>query len=552
MPFAGNITLPAWPRTGLAQPWLLPGAVLLASLLLGGGTRAGFLADAALQALSIPVLLVAIHRWQHYRTGSREADSVNAALALAAGLVSIHLVQLVPLPHELWSWLPARQEVVWSLELIGADRPWLPISVAPDTTWLALLSLIPALAVFAATLQLDYASRRQLVTAVVAFAAVSAVLGLLQVVQGPGSRLRPFEITNVNEAVGFFANRNHFAALMYAGLAWLAAMMATGGSRDGASAAGVSKGFIVATTGCFVAALLIFAAILAARSRAGLALMFVAIAGGTAAALTMPTQVARPSRGIWSVLAAAILVVALSGPLVLSSMLDRLATDPTADARLPFGRNTIAAALDFMPFGSGAGSFVPVYATYEKVADATSAYANRAHNDFLEAWLETGAAGMVIVAGFLVWLGLRAHAVWRGALPGAGRSDVTMARAAAIVVAMLVLHSLVDYPLRTAALSSLLAFCCALLLPPPPALRQRARPTGIERRAAPAWVGQSGAAAAVAPRPFAPAVAIADRPLPPQDRGGDGGWPEEWRGGANATRASRGHPRDDRDGGGHR
>ena len=43
---------------------------------------------------------------------------------------------------------------------------------------------------------------------------IGAFLGILQVAQGPTSALRFYQFTNPNEAVGFFANRNHFAALV--------------------------------------------------------------------------------------------------------------------------------------------------------------------------------------------------------------------------------------------------------------------------------------------------------------------------------------------------
>jgi hypothetical protein len=42
----------------------------------------------------------------------------------------------------------------------------------------------------------------------------SACSWLLQVAQGP-RLLRLFAVTNLSEAVGFFANRNHFAALLF-------------------------------------------------------------------------------------------------------------------------------------------------------------------------------------------------------------------------------------------------------------------------------------------------------------------------------------------------
>ena len=70
-------------------------------------------------------------------------------------------------------------------------------------------------------------------------------------------------------------------------------------------------------------------------------------------------------------------------------ILDRFGDDPMADARIPFARNTIAAAKAYMPWGSGLGSFVPVYAMTEPPRDVlANTFANHAHNDILELWLE--------------------------------------------------------------------------------------------------------------------------------------------------------------------
>ena len=76
-------------------------------------------------------------------------------------------------------------------------------------------------------------------------------------------------------------------------------------------------------------------------------------------------------------------------------ILHRFPEDPLQDARIGFARNTITAALAFMPLGSGMGTFVPVYATFETAKDALlDTFANRAHNDILELWLEAGAMAL--------------------------------------------------------------------------------------------------------------------------------------------------------------
>ena len=61
------------------------------------------------------------------------------------------------------------------------------------------------------------------------------ILGHFQVAQGQASPLRFYQFTNPTEAVGFFANRNHFAALIYS-VVLLTAAWAIHAWRRGGSA----------------------------------------------------------------------------------------------------------------------------------------------------------------------------------------------------------------------------------------------------------------------------------------------------------------------------
>jgi len=153
----------------------------------------------------------------------------------------------------------------------------------------------------------------------------------------------------------------------------------------------------------------------------------------------------------------------------LYGIIERLAQDPLQDARIGFNRSTLEAAMAYMPLGSGLGTFVPVYAMFETPEHTmVDVYANHAHNDILELWLTTGAVGLVLMGMFVVWFGLRSVEIWRGApADGASELDLVLTRAATIIVALLVAHSFVDYPLRTGAVMAIMAFACALLIEPP-------------------------------------------------------------------------------------
>ena len=136
-----------------------------------------------------------------------------------------------------------------------------------------------------------------------------------------------------------------------------------------------------------------------------------------------------------------------------------------------------------MPLGSGLGTFVPVYAMFEKPEDVKDTYVNRAHNDILEVWLEAGVLGLALIGLFVIWLVRRSVEIWRSApAPGASELDWSLVRAATIVPALVLVHSLVDFPLRTGAMMAIMAFACALLIEPPVGAECT---EGVKRRAVP-------------------------------------------------------------------
>jgi hypothetical protein len=148
-------------------------------------------------------------------------------------------------------------------------------------------------------------------------------------------------------------------------------------------------------------------------------------------------------------------------------VMSRYAPDALQDARLTLARNTFTAAKTFLPFGSGIGSFVQVYGMFEKPSDIfVDSFANHAHNDFLEFFLETGLIGAAFAVAFLVWLTFSAARAWQRTARLTGSIDRSLARAASIVIVLLLLHSFVDYPLRTNAIMAIFAFSCAMLVRP--------------------------------------------------------------------------------------
>ncbi len=449
------------------------GVLIAAALLLGGGARPGFLSDSILQIVAIFALLAALYRWP---TAAEDRLPVWE-LALCAAFVLVPVIQLVPLPQAIWSHLPGAELRTTALELINREPTWAQISLQPNATWLSLVGLLPPLAMFLATLSLGYRERRLICLVLLTVGVFAAFIGLAQVAQGPNSPLRPFLLTNPTEAVGFFANRNHFAALINVLLpfvtAW-AVYMITPAADDQPSTANQGRfdpRLAISAIAGFTVLVALLAAEAMARSRAGLGIAMLALV----ACYLLTWNANKPSRerkarGVTSsrlILAAVGLAVLMIMQFALYRILDRFEADPLQDARVIFGQRTFEAGMAYLPFGSGLGSFVSIYASREQARDALmDVYANHAHNDFLEVWLETGVLGLAVLVAFLGWWAWRSIAAWRSALPGAETLDIWLARAASVVIVILLLHSVFDYPMRTGALMVTFAFACAVLVAP--------------------------------------------------------------------------------------
>ncbi len=285
------------------------------------------------------------------------------------------------------------------------------------------------------------------------------------------SGLRFFEFTNPTEAVGFFANRNHFAALLYTALVF-AAVWFSFAARDFVKQGTVDTRAMLWFAAAAALLIATIAGLALARSRAGLVLALAAI-GGIVAMFFVDDRRSGKRRNSSSrfvqrlalgALGVAVLFAAQFG---IERVMTRFEADPLADLRVVLTATTVRVALESLPFGTGIGSFVPVYLTREKTEDLFSDYANRAHNDWAELLLETGIFGLAIAALFLWWFTARAIAVWRPRAAEGLDHHLTLQRAAVLAILLLLAHSLVDYPLRTTAMVTIFAFSCAILIEPP-------------------------------------------------------------------------------------
>jgi O-antigen ligase len=444
--------------------WLC-GTVLALSVLLGGGTHAGFLGDVFVQLLSIPLLAASLWSFSGFKEVNEHQG--RSILFIIGAVIVVFAIQLIPLPFEMPSIggaLTGRGSV---FGVLGQDSPWLPMSATPQATWAAAASIVVPAALFFGVLQLSLRHRLILAWLLLLLGGFSLLLGFLQMAQGPGSGLRFYDVTNPKEAVGLFANRNHFAAHLYVTLVLAAAWYVTTVHQTLRLGASTSRSMLwsAAAAVFFVS---VVAGLAMARSRAGLFLAMVALIGVILMVLRQRKDReeahirSRLTVGRMSIIAVVFSVV-FAAQFGLGSILTRFEGDPLEDLRVPLAGTTFEAALRSLPFGTGLGSFVPVYAVLEKESDLFTGFANRAHNDLAEVLLESGIFGLILLAAFLAWFFPRAYTIWLKRKFNGHDPQLLLQRAGTLIIVLLLAHSLVDYPLRTTALSSIFVFFCAVL-----------------------------------------------------------------------------------------
>jgi O-antigen ligase len=416
-----------------------------------GGSSSSPLSAGIVRIGAVPVLALGLWRLSEHPP----APGARWALILLAAGAAVIFAQLIPLPPAVWQALPGHRTVADGYRAAEMAAPWLPISLTPEATWDSLLGLIPLAAMLIATLTLAVSERRLLAAGVLAVALVSAALGMLQRAGGPDSPLRLYAITNPESAVGFFANRNHqgdFLAVTLPLAAYLAARWAGHRRARIFFWAAVGVGFAVVMAG----------SVATTGSRAGLLLIGLGAAGGVMVVLRAHAKSPGPAWRLAALAAPAALALMAAG-------LTTLAVDPGLERavlaksgpelRLELNPEVARAGLTFAPLGSGAGSFAPVYQMFEPLESMGPAFVNHAHDDFIEVWLEAGVAGAALIMAFLAWWVM---ATWR-VVQDRRANGAALALAGSLMVGMMLIHSLVDYPLRTPALITLFGFACGLI-----------------------------------------------------------------------------------------
>ena len=422
-------------------------AYLFLCLILGGSAQ-GAWGNAILQILAV-LIIAGFFLSADRPPVSRSTRSLAILFALAILLV---VIQLIPLPPAIWTALPGRQFVADGRQLLGLPLGWSSISLAPYETLATLLCLLPPSAMFLAVYRAGARNAAWLAAALTLATLAGLVLGLLQLSSGNPvqSPWYLYKISNFGFATGFFANSNHMAALLLVAMPFVTAL--------GASAASTTKDSrkrysLLAFTAGAVAVVMIGLALNGSLAGAGL-LLPVAFAS-----LLMTLKIGRGLR----IAAAGLALLAFLGFLALlftptGEKIALTGASTSISTRQDILAHSVEAVREFGPVGSGLGTYAKVYPLFEQPDSIDRTWVNHAHNDYMELAVELGLPGILLMLLFLLWWAASVSRML--AAPNAS----LFAKAGAIGSAAVLIHSAVDFPLRTSAISALFAFCLAMLL----------------------------------------------------------------------------------------
>lgn len=444
--------------------WLL--SIFLAILwIAGGASRADVLGQGVVRFFAWTFLIVFI--LFSARFDWRRIKPVAVMLGLTILLV---FLQLVPLPPSVWTALPGRELLMGAAEISGQPQPWRPLSISPSATANALGSLVVPGLVLILCAQLTREQHWRIVVVLLALIFAGCLLALLQF--SGANFVNPF-LNYQDEAVsGNFANRNHFALFVAIGCL-LAPLW-------GLQNAGATRWTSIGTIALLPFFLLVA---LATGSRAGILLVALAIVSGL---FLTRGEVKRQLSAMPRWTALAILfstVILVFGAAILSFTLGRavsidraFALEASEDLRtqaLPYVIDTL---VRYLPFGTGFGTFDPVYRIGEADALLQPQYFNHAHNDWLEIVLDGGIAAVLLLTSILVWAGLAALRAWRRR-----SQNAALARSGAVALLLTMLASVPDYPARTPMVMALVVIA-AVWLHLGSGSSSQEYPTGSERR----------------------------------------------------------------------
>lgn len=435
------------PAQRSAPAFLMLAVFLILLWIAGGSARADAVGQILVRLAAWVLLCVCVVRGL-----GNSWTQVKPVVLILGAATALVLLQLVPLPPEIWAAMPARALVAQSAEVVGLTQPWRPLTISPAATFNALGSLVVPWATLLTAASLTRAHHSLIARLVVCLVVAGCLLGLLQFT---GAR---FDNPLINDQSGFvsgnLSNRNHFALFVAIGILLILTLGIGSFER-------VFNGLPLTI---FLVPFLLLIAFLT-ESRAGIALSVIAIAWGMISSRALLGQVIWGMSRKWFIALTALFFAALTGVGILAvksgrvEIIDRFAAATSQDMRarsFPVVRDMI---VEYFPAGSGFGTFDPTYRIAEPDALLNLLYFNHAHNDWLEIALDGGLPGIILLGVAVGWWSIT---TWK--LLRSNRQDLGLARCGSTICLLVMAASLADYPARTPLIMSILTLAAVWMV----------------------------------------------------------------------------------------
>lgn len=376
------------------------GIALFLALVFGGGAGPGLFTDSLLQATIVIAAAIVLTG-----PGTLPASPIVVVFLIATAFAG--LLQVIPLPA--WMIEGARPELFDPED----GRHFRVVSLGVGRTLEATAFAVSGLLFALSVTKLRGEHVRGLLPYFFTGVACNMLAGAMQFSMSQNSSLEswlPYTIM-----AGLFANVNHFSTLLFASIPLLVYYGLF-----------VGRGKLVSLS---IAAVLLV--LLAAGSRAGV------LIGLAVTVLSFFFMAWRSRVGTFatSVLFVGLVVYSFGATTKFVGELD------PAFGRLEFLRSTFDGLKENWVWGIGYGNFLMGYGPYEREEMIFRPYVNHVHNDFLEVAFEGGILAIALIALYLLLFLVRMR----------HRLD-PLQRAAFLSIVFILLHSTIDYPLRTMAI----------------------------------------------------------------------------------------------------
>jgi O-antigen ligase len=397
------------------------------------------------------VLLVAVLAVRVVSKDFEWAGSLRTA-AIPAVLIGLVIFQLVPLPGGLLTLLRPDSPAL-SPTLRGSDHhSFSALSIAPYNTRIHLTLVVCCAAVFffARMLGQDRASRRRLVTWLVALGVFEALYGLVQYLTGWQQIFGYVKKYNLEEATGTYINRNHFAGFLEMVIPFSVALVLYENAKlprravpaRNARIKGMLGGRKLSRMGLWLlAGIVMVAGLFFSLSRMGII--------STVAALAVMAAFAGFQRkaGLWvaaGIMACGIILVLWMGAGPAVGRFGTIAQEYASvdESRWSLWKDTARLIGGHPLLGSGLGTFPVAFTRVQ--SSFLGQFVNHAHNDYLELASDLGIPSAALFFGSTATLLVRAA---RKAASSELSFERAMASGCLGSIAAILLHSLADFNL---------------------------------------------------------------------------------------------------------